>query len=44
MREATVWPEDRPEAGGSAAAGVIAAGRLADARAEGRRLFADAVR
>lgn len=42
VREATVWPEDRPEVGGPAAAGVIAGVRLADARAEGRRLFAEA--
>lgn len=51
VREATVWPEDRPEAGGPAAAGVVAGVRLAgvvraadpaQVRAEGRRLFTDA--
>ena len=29
VREATIWPEDRPEAGGPAAAGVVAGVRLA---------------
>ncbi len=51
VREATLWPEDRLEAGGPAAAGVVAGVRLAGVcegedrsriLAEGRRLFADA--
>ncbi|MFD9826543.1 DUF6578 domain-containing protein [Tsukamurella tyrosinosolvens] len=50
VREATIWPEDRPEAGGPAAAGVVAGVRLAgivdaadraEVRAEGLRLFTD---
>lgn len=42
VQEATMWPEDRPEPGGPAAAGVVAGVRLADARSEGLRLFSDA--
>ncbi|CAM3531087.1 DUF6578 domain-containing protein [Tsukamurella ocularis] len=50
VREATAWPEDRPEAGGPAAAGVVAGLRLAgmvepperaQVRAEGLRIFTE---